>query len=136
MAVEFPGQIISLKSSGNLSAKQFHFVAQSTAADLVVLLSTANNAELVGVLQNAPSTAGGDAASVMVSGVTKVAQNSTGVGAIARGNALICSGSGGVKKSTGGVSDFIIGRALSAQAANTTGLVAMRFTWEGFGSSQ
>ena len=134
MAQEQAGQVVSFIANGNLSAQQFHLVQPTTIADMSVKLATADTNKILGVLQNTPSTGGGDAASVMISGITKVAMDSTGV-AIAKGATLTCTTEGGVQTSTSAVTSYRIGIALEAMASGTTGLITMLITHEGRGSS-
>ena len=134
MAQEQAGQIVSLIANGDLSAKQYHLVQFTTIADSSVKLADADTQKIVGVLQNTPSTGGGDAASVMISGITKVAMDSTGV-AIAKGATLTCTTEGGVQTSTSAVTSYRIGIAMEAMASGTTGLITMLITHEGRGSS-
>ncbi len=135
MAIEFPGQVISLASSGDLSAKQYHLVVLGTAAYSAKLATAATN-KVVGVLQNTPSTGGGDAASVMLSGVTKVVKNSTTVAAISVGDSLVCTTAGGVQTKTAGtLAQYIIGEAWIGMSSGTTGYISMLITHEGRGSS-
>ena len=132
MAVEYPGQIISLPSTGNLSAKQYYIVKLSTADNCA--LQTSQGGFSIGVLQNTPSTDGGDGASVMINGITKVVKASTG-NAISHGSALVSSTAGTAILSTGGTDDWVIGRSLDDMAAATTGVIKMLITMEGYGST-
>lgn len=134
MAQEQSGQVVSFIANGNLSGQQYHLVQPTTIADMSVKLATADTQKLIGVLQNTPSTGGGDAASVMISGITKVALDSTGV-AIAKGDMLTCTTEGGVQTSTSAVLSYKIGIAMEAMASGTTGLITMLITHEGRGSS-
>lgn len=68
MAYENPGQCITLKAGGDLSSSQFKFVKVNSSGEAVAI--AANTDQPVGVLQNNPTSGG--AASIMVSGVTKV----------------------------------------------------------------
>jgi len=101
---------------------------------MYVKLARADTDKILGVLQNSPSTGGGDAASVMIGGISKVAKDSTGV-AIAHGDSLTCTTEGGVQTSTSAVTSYQIGIAMEAMAAGTTGLITMLLTHEGRGSS-
>ena len=134
MAQEQAGQIVSFIANGDLSAQQYHLVTPTTIADMSVKLATADTQKLLGVLQNTPSTGGGDAASVMISGITKVALDSTGV-AIAKGDMLTCTTEGGVQTSTSIETSYHVGIAMEAMASGTTGLITMMITHSGFGSS-
>ena len=134
MAQEQSGQVCSFIASGDLSDKLYHLVTPTTVADMSVKLATADTDKILGVLQNTPSTGGGDAASVMISGISKVALDSTGV-AIAKGDTLTATTEGGVQASTSAVTQYRIGIAMEAMASGTTGLIAMLITHEGRGSS-
>jgi len=132
MAFEFPGQIISLISSGNLSAKQYRPINLSAAGNAVLATTTGGLA--IGVLQNTPSTAGGDAASVMIYGVTKAQKDSTTV-AVDEGDAIVVKSTlGGLGRGTAGLG-YILGRAMSPLAAGTTGLFSLLITHQGDAST-
>lgn len=135
MAFAFGGRSISLISSGNLSASQFRPVKNGTAAGTAAAQTSAGGV-VIGILQNTPSTGGGDAAVVQIDGVAKVAVNSSNKGKFTRGTAVVASTKGGAIPSTGGVADFVFGRALSSMSSATTGLLSVQLTMEGYGSSQ
>jgi hypothetical protein len=135
MAVGDQGQTISLISSGNLSAKQFYCVKYGTA-DLTAALQTSAGGTVVGILQNTPSTAGGDGASVMINGVTKAYQASTSNSAIGMGGAVVSSTAGAIiARTTGSGTQFIIGRAMTALSSGTAGYVTINVTLEGIAST-
>lgn len=97
MAYEIPGMTITLKAGTSLASDQYKFVKLS--ADNTVVLCSATTDVPIGILQNTPGSL--DAASVMVSGVSKligagsVPFNSL-VGTDASGlGVAITSGSGG-----------------------------------------
>lgn len=69
MATESNLTCITLVAAGDLSAKQFYCMKVS-AADTVTTI-TAAGTPVIGVLQNKPS-ASGEAATIAISGVTKV----------------------------------------------------------------
>jgi hypothetical protein len=69
MAVEFPGQCISLATQADLSTHQ-HKAMKIGTADLTCALQTSLALANIGILQNKPSATGA-AADIMVSGVTK-----------------------------------------------------------------
>jgi hypothetical protein len=123
MAYEIPGMVVPMISSGNLSGQQYHFVKLGTAAGTVAL-ATANSDKVFGVLQNTPSTGGGDAASVMISGISKVAKDSTSV-AVEIDDIAACTTEGGVEQSTGGDAVWRCGLIMEAMDAGTTGLVSV-----------
>jgi hypothetical protein len=135
MAVENAGQEISLVSSGNLSAKQFYCVKYGTA-DLTAALQTSAGGTVVGILQNTPSTGGGDGATVMISGVSKAYQASTSNAAISPGEAVIASTAGAIlARTTGSGTQFIVGRAMTALSSGTVGYVTVNVTLEGIAST-
>lgn len=68
MAYDIPGMTRSYDVAGDLSAQQYRFVKFS-GATLVAIAGATDNA--IGVLQNKPNVAG-QAATVMISGVSKV----------------------------------------------------------------
>ena len=70
MAYEIPGKMITLPASSNMSAHQFKLVTVNASGQATLSVSTAGPSVL-GVLQSKP-TAAGDAASVMIDGVTKI----------------------------------------------------------------
>ena len=133
MAYDFAGKTVSYISSGNLSAKQFYPVKAGTAVGSVAL-QTSTGGVTIGILQNTPSTAGGDGASVMVDGITKAVKISTATAAITRGAAIVVGTTlGGLGPTTG--KGFVIGRAESSMSSGTTGLFVLRITMEGIGST-
>lgn len=134
MSYEVPGLMASFNSSGNLSGKQYFLVKPATAVGAVTFV-TAVTDEVLGVLQNTPTTGGGDAAAVMLNGISKVYKNTTGA-AITYGDPLIPTTAGGVTTSTSkAVTNYVIGQALETVAAATTGLVTMFINHNGRGSS-
>ena len=78
MAYELPGQVATFTAAADLSAKQYYFV--KITADNTVNVCAAVTDVPIGVLQNAPAS--GEAASVMLYGISKVSANE----AIAVGN--------------------------------------------------
>ena len=102
-----------------LSTAQADFSQQSVAGERVL-----------GVLQNQPSS--GQMGSIRVSGVTKVWVHTTSA-AVAAGDALQGSTSGGVLPVANALSSYVIGRAL--EASSTNHLIAMLITHEGGGST-
>ena len=131
MAYEFPGQIITMNTTENLSAKKYHPIAINASGN-AILAVTANGFAL-GVLQNNTSTAGG-ACSVMISGVSKGAKISTSTTGIDERDAVVVgSTSGGFLGSSGTV--YILGRALTPIATATTGYFSFLITHEGGAST-
>jgi len=134
MAYEIPGLMATFISSGNLSAKQYRFVKLGATANAVVACSAPAD-KVLGVLQNAPSTGGTDAAVVMLSGISKVYKDSTAAALEIDDLVTVSTESGGAKQSTGTISVYVVGYALEAMAAGTTGLVSVFLTHNGYGSS-
>lgn len=133
MAWEVDLLTIPMISSGNNSGNQFKLVTPGSAANSITL-ATASTVDVLGVLQNTPTTGGGDAASVMVQGVSKVYKTSTAA-AITYGDLLVSTTSGGVKTGGAAEEDYYIGTALETMAAGTTGILTMLITHNGRGSS-
>lgn len=71
MAYELPGQVATFTAAADLSAKQYYFV--KITADNTVNVCAAATDIPIGVLQNAPAS--GEAASVMLYGISKVSAN-------------------------------------------------------------
>ena len=107
MAYELPGHIITLEASADLSSLQYRFVVISSGK----AAAGGANMQPIGVLQNAPTA--GQAASIMVSGVSKVKANA----AIASGAAIGAVDSDGRASSTIASSEFICGQAIEAAGA-------------------
>lgn len=113
------------------SALQQFTVMQSTATGVFTQQVTVGG-PVIGVLQDLPSS--GFVGSLAVGGVTKVRVNTTAQAAIVSGDKLCASTGGGVIGSTA-VGRFVIGRSLGAVATNATGIIQMRITMEGAGST-
>lgn len=134
MAFEYGGKTISLISSGDNSGNQYLLIKQSTAGNATIC--TAASDKPIGVIQNTPSTGGGDAASVQIDGVSKVMKNSTSVAAIAIGDSLVPTTAGGIQPKTAEtLGQYIIGEAMTAMSSGSTGPISMIVTHEGRGSS-
>lgn len=121
-------------AAGNYSsaAAQYRVVKLSSGT---VSINVASSQPTFGVLQDRPSS--GFPALIRTGGVTKVRVLSTAHGAIAVGNKLCASTlskQGGVINSTL-ASRYVIGRALEALGAATTGIITMLITHEGAGST-
>ncbi|MGA1628381.1 MAG: hypothetical protein ACO330_06150, partial [Aquiluna sp.] len=71
MAYELPGQVATFTAAADLSAKQYYFV--KITADNTVNVCAAVTDIPIGVLQIAPAS--GEAASVMLYGISKVSAN-------------------------------------------------------------
>lgn len=112
MAYEIPGRMITLVAGADLSADQFKLVTLANDGQIDVTGNTSTN-DVTGVLQNKPSAAG-YAASVMMSGVSKVIAGET----INEGDLLTPSAvTAGRVDVADAATNRIIGRALTAGAA-------------------
>lgn len=134
MAYEVSGQILSFISSGNNSGNLYRLMRLSTATDKAVTLVTSSTQDVLGTLQNTPTTGGNDAATVMRSGISKCYKDSTAA-AINRGDMLVATTGGGVKSAGTSVNDYIVGQSLHSLAAGTTGILSLVFNHNGRGSS-
>ena len=74
MAFELPNFVITLPAAADLSAKQFYFVKIDTSGQAALAATTGE--AVIGVLQNKPTQ--GQAAQVMVQGITKAVVGSGG----------------------------------------------------------
>jgi hypothetical protein len=107
MAYELPGHIITLEAAADLSSLQYRFVVISSGK----AAAGGANMQPIGVLQNAPTA--GQAASIMVSGVSKVKANA----AIASGAAIGAVDSDGRASSTIAADEYVCGQAIEAAGA-------------------
>lgn len=96
-------------------------------------LQTTVGGVVYGVLQDRPSS--GTPGTLCILGVTKARCVNATHTAIAVGDKLRCSSAGGIMPSTANVGYYVIGRALEALGANTTGIITIKFAPEGAGSS-
>lgn len=111
MAYEIPGRVITLEASTDLSSNQYHFVKVDTSGKAALAI-TSTAQEVLGVLQNKPSS--GQAASVMIDGVSKVvAAGST----MAAGDLVTNSTAGRATPHTAG--DMIIGTVIYGSSGST-----------------
>jgi len=106
-AIAMAGQDISLIAGEDLSSQQFHFVKSATTDFGVLLVTNATTSVPIGVLQDDPD-ASGKAATVRVSGNTKVVAGGT----VTRGNTLTLLATGEVQNKSG--SDTKVGVALES----------------------
>lgn len=67
MAIEIPGQMVTLPAAVDLSARQFTFVTVSSTGGAA---TPTDGASVFGVLQNKPTS--GLAATIMINGVSKI----------------------------------------------------------------
>lgn len=132
MAFEIKGLDFSLVASGNLSARLYHAMDISAAGNAA--LATSTGGACVGVLQNTPTTGGGDGATIRYLGITKAAKTSTATAAISYGNAITVGTTvGGFGPTTG--KGNVIGRALDSISSGSTGYFTLLLTWEGVGTT-
>jgi len=97
MAYSESTTIITLPASADLSANQYRFVTVDTSGQVEL---TAADGNAVGILQNTPD-AQGRAASVLISGVSKLACAGTGSGTRAGWNIGSGANGLGVEKGSG-----------------------------------
>jgi hypothetical protein len=117
----------------NLSSATSQYILVRSTADTTFGRTAVDGERCDGVLQDTPSS--GEPGNVMLLGVSVVRVNSTAHTAIAVGDKLMCSTNGGALPSTGGVAQYVVGRAWQTLAANTTGLIPMLITHQGGGST-
>lgn len=133
MAYELPMYILgTLTANGDYNDELDQFKCYSSTGTDFKLMTTAGG-KVLGILQDRPSS--GSAGALCVFGVTKARVDNTTHGAIAIGDKLRCSTSGGVVPSTANVNYYVIGRAMEAIGSNTTGVITILFRPEGAGSS-
>lgn len=132
MAFEFPGQMISLHTTQDLSAWQFRPVDLNSGGHVIKCVT--KGGYCLGIQQNTPSTAGG-AVTVMISGVSKAIFASTGpIGSSmgVRAPVIVDSTLGGLGPSQRtSAAGYVIGRALSGLATGSTGLFSLFINHEG-----
>jgi hypothetical protein len=109
MAYEIPGHSITLEASTDLSAYQYRFVVSN--GDNTCTLA-GNGVAVTGVLQNKPKA--GQAASIVVDGVSKVKAHGSTVSA---GDVIASSTVGMV--SALGAGDYAVGRVLHGSSGST-----------------
>lgn len=109
MAYEIPGQLITLPASTNLSAYQFRFVTATAAGEAAL---NGDGLAAIGVLQNKPGD--GEAATIMVSGVSKV----KAAASTAAAGDLIASSSVGLAV-VPAAGDYTLGRVLQGTSGST-----------------
>ena len=129
------GYIGVLRAATNYSSGTDQYTLVKITSGTLCLQTAANTDVPIGVLMNKPTS--GREALIAIRGIVPVRVESTAHAAISVGNKLEpSSGAGGaVMPSTAGVNMYIIGRAMEALAANTTGVISMLITHQGAGSS-
>lgn len=109
MAYEIPGQTVTIPASADLSASQYCFVTIDSAGEAALPVSS--TVPPFGVLQNKP-TVQGQAASVMINGLSKVvAAGST----VSVGDLISASSLGRAIAASG----FVAGRVVSGSSGST-----------------
>ena len=110
-----PNMVISLVAGEDLSAKQYHFVRISDAGTCINV--TADSTNPVGVLQNAPAS--GEAAQVLVAGVTKLECNAAVANA---GSELACNFTTSASNAeTGRAQAAVVGQHIAARNLTAAG---------------
>jgi hypothetical protein len=111
MAWTIPGFTFSRVAGADLSALQYYYVKLSTT-DTVVVCAAATDVP-IGVLQNAPTS--GQAAEIMVTGITKVNSNA----ALSIGNLIGTAADGQADAKTAGsdTTEYVVGVVLEASGA-------------------
>ena len=112
MAFEFPGQIISLPTTQNLTAATNQYKPVSVNSGGNVILSVTSGGHILGILQNLPASTNGGQCSVMISGVSKVYREGATPAIGERAGIIVGTTLGGTKASSAG-QGYIIGRALT-----------------------
>lgn len=106
MAIEIPGQMITLPAAVDLSGRQFTFVTVSSTGGAATPTA---GASVIGVLQNKPTS--GQAATVMINGVSKV---TSAASTIAVGDVIATTTAGQPAALTSG--DYAVGRIVSGSS--------------------
>ena len=119
MAYSLPAQVATFEAAGDLSAKQYHLVKLDANGKVVIVAAASDTP--VGVLQNTPTS--GEAASVVVSGVTKISSDAAiNEGALlktsADGQATTCTPDNAINE---GGSDTLAGTLVIGQAYTASG---------------
>jgi len=129
------GYVGFLRAAQNYSSATDQYTLVRITSGTLCRQTTVNTHVPIGVLMNKPAS--GREALIAIRGVVPVRVGSTAHTAIAVGDKLEpSSNSGGeVSPSSAGVGMYIIGRAMEALAANTTGVISMLITHQGAGSS-
>lgn len=105
-------QTISLPAGADLSAKQYHAVIVNSSGQVVIAPLAGTSASVVGILQNTPVS--GEAATVAISGVSKVVASGT----VTAGSTVMVNGVDGQIADFSGITQRRIGLALTSAAAN------------------
>lgn len=138
MAVEKGINPFSFEANADLSTKQFRAMAQNaTTGNVDVPAATTTFA--LGILQNKPGAAGRGASIQSLAGtVTKAYLRTTVAGSgIGIGAELVAQATGYLGINTTGGLNYVLARALAAQATSTAGIAisSVMITHEGLNSS-
>lgn len=109
MAYEIPGQMVTLEASTDLSAYQYRFVTIDANGKAAL---AGDGVPVYGVLQNKPS--GGQAASVMINGLTKIITDASTMSA----GDLVASSSVGMAAAPG-AGEYTVGRVVYGSSGST-----------------
>lgn len=134
MAWDAPlGLVGPFTATANYTSSKKQFLLVKTTDGTSFRTANVKGAQINGVLQDMPSS--GTAGAICYAGFSKVRVTSTAHVAINVGAKLMCSSVGGALPSTGGVANYIFGRAVSTLSSNSTGIITAQLTFEGAGSS-
>ncbi len=126
MAYEIPGFAFTLPASADLSTSQYSFVEVDTAGEVALPATTAT--AILGVLQNKP-TVQGQAASIMVNGISKITAPAS---TVAEGDIIQASTLGqAVAHATGGNA---VGRIVSGSSGGAGRVLSVLI--QPFGSTE
>lgn len=134
MAWDAPlGMVGPFTATANYTSAKKQFLLVKTTDGVTFRTVAVKGAQVNGVLLDNPSS--GTAGQIGYVGFFKVRVTSTAHVAIVPGAKLMCSSVGGALPSTGGVANYIFGRAVSSLSSNSTGIITAQLTFEGAGSS-
>jgi len=118
MAIEIPGQVVTVAASTDLSALQFRFMTLDSNGEAAV--PAGSTAPIYGVLQNKPN-AQGIAASIMVNGISKMRPTAS---TLSVGDLVASSTSGEPIPVAGG--DFTVGRVVRGSSGSTGRIISVQ----------
>jgi hypothetical protein len=118
MAIEIPGQVVTVPASADLSALQFRFMTLDTAGKAAKPVGSTG--PIYGVLQNKPN-ADGVAASIMVSGISKMRPTASTLGI---GDLVASSTAGEPIPVAAG--DFTVGRVVRGSSGSTGRIISVQ----------
>ena len=111
MAFEFPGTIISLPTTQNLTAATNQYKPVTVNASGNAVLATSANGYVLGILQNLPASTNGGQCSIMITDVSKIYREGATPAIGERAPLIVGTTLGGVVAST--AKGYIFGRALT-----------------------